>query len=125
MRKRSILLSCIAALMVIVMFVGCDNGPVWPITSVKSGYINQIGDFLDGQAFDGSKFEIYVTYDNSSTPVLTTGTVYLESNDGTVDSGDYVRALAGTDVYGDEVYARGAATTYDVTTIDVTLRDAA
>lgn len=123
MRKRSILLSCIAALMVMAMFVGCDNGPVWPITSVKSGYINQIGDFLDGQAFDGSKFEIYVTYDNSSTPVLTTGTVYLEKDDGTVEAGDYVWAIAGTDVYGDEVYARVSATTYGVTTIDVALRD--
>ena len=125
MRKRSILLSCIAALMVISMFVSCDNGPVWPITSVKSGYINQIGDFLDGQAFDGSKFEIYVTYDNSSTPVLTTGTVYLEDDDGTVEAGDYVWAIAGTDVYGDEVYARVSATTYDVTTIDVALRNEA
>ena len=125
MRKRSILLSCIAALMVMAMFVGCDNGPVWPITSVKSGYINQIGDFLDGQAFDGSKFEIYVTYDNSSTPVLTTGTVYLEKDDGTVGAGDYVWAIAGTDVYGDEVYARVSATTYDVTTIDVALRNEA
>ena len=67
MKKKSILLTCIVAIMALAMFVGCDNAPVFPDmpTSVKSGYILQTGDFLTGQAFDPSKFDVYVTYDNS------------------------------------------------------------
>ena len=123
MKKRSILLTCVAALMALAMFVGCDNAPVFPDmpTSVKSGYILQTGDFLTGQAFDPSKFDVYVTYDNSDTPVLVeTTAVRMEAeNDTTANSGDKVVALAGYNNEGAEVLARGAVTAYTINRVEI------
>ena len=123
MKKRSILLTCVAALMALAMFVGCDNAPVFPDmpTSVKSGYILQTGDFLTGQAFDPSKFDVYVTYDNSDTPVLVeTTAVRMEAeSDTTANSGDKVVALAGYNNEGAEVLARGAVTAYTINRVEI------
>ena len=123
MKKRSILLTCIVALMALAMFVGCDNAPAFPDmpTSVKSGYILQVGDFLTGQAFDPSKFDVYVTYDNSDTPVLveTTAVRMETADDTTANSGDKVIALAGYDYEGNEVLARGAVTAYTINRVEI------
>ena len=130
MKRKSILVSLVIAVLAATTFVGCSDQVAFPPmpTSVKSGYITQTGDFLTNQVFDGSKFEIYVTYDNSSTPVLVPGTVYLGEKattdpDGKVATGNKVSALAGYDFNQEPVYALGEITAYNITTLDVSLRD--
>ena len=80
MKKRSILLTCIVAIMALAMFVGCDSAPVFPDMpqSVKSGYIIQDGDILSGQAFNASKFSVYVVYDNGKSEKIATAAVTLD-----------------------------------------------
>ena len=66
MKRKSILVSLIVAVLAAMTFVGCSDAVVFPPMpqSVKSGYIIQNGDFLTGQAFDSSKFTVMVVYDN-------------------------------------------------------------
>ena len=120
MKKTSIFLT--SALIVMAILAGCsDTVAITGLPqNVKSGTINQIGDFLTGQTFDPKKFTVDITYDNGQ--VITDDgsvTVQLEAGD-TVTKGAKVTALLGDDVYGDDVYATGSVAVYDINRIEVT-----
>ena len=72
MKKKSILLTCIVAIMALAMFVGCDNAPVFPDMpkSVKGGYLTQTGVILTGQEVTADKFTLTVEYDNGDEPTV-------------------------------------------------------
>ena len=72
MKKRSILLTCIVAVMALAMFVGCDSTPVFPDMpkSVKGGYLTQTGVILTGQEVTPDKFTLTVEYDNGDEPTV-------------------------------------------------------
>ena len=92
MKKKSILMTCIVALMALAMFVGCDNAPVFPDMpkSVKGGYLTQTGVILTGQDVTADKFTLTVEYDNGDEPSVMPATNIQVS-------GDYVYAVAGLD----------------------------
>ncbi len=75
--------------------------PMFP-TSI---YIEQVGDFKEGDAFDPSKFRITVEYLNGETKVLDSPTLIFSDNDnsGNVTKGDTVSASAGNDINGNPV----------------------
>ena len=123
MKKKSILIVCISALMALAMFVGCDNAPVYPAFPTQA-FIRQTGDFLAGQEFDASKFEVVAKYLDGSTQTLagvavkytdTTGGITGMSND------DTVSATAGYD-YNDRPVGTGevSVTAYPVSRIEAT-----
>ena len=72
MKKKSILLTCIVAIMALAMFVGCDSTPVFPDMpkSVKGGYLTQTGVILTGQEVTADKFTLTVEYDNGDEPTV-------------------------------------------------------
>ena len=79
MKKKSILLTCIAAVMALAMFVGCDNAPVYP-SFPTGGYVAQIGDFVEGQSFDASKFQVIATYLDGSQKTVKDGPLMLQNS---------------------------------------------
>ncbi len=124
MKKRSILVSLVVAVLAALTFVGCSDAVAFPQMpqSVKSGYIVQNGDFLVGQAFDASKFSVMVKYDNGGDPVvLQTATVeWIGDEEKGVQNGDVLSAYVGNDSDNMEVYASGTLTAYTIDTIAVT-----
>ena len=121
MKKTSIFLT--SALIVMAILAGCsDTVAITGLPqNVKSGTINQIGDFLTGQTFDPKKFTVDITYDNGQ--VITDDgsvTVQLDGTGNTVEKGATVTALLGDDVYGEDVYATGSVAVYDINRIEVT-----
>ncbi len=99
MKKRSILLTCIAALMALAMFVGCDNAPVFPDMpkSVKGGYLTQTGVILTNQDATADKFNLAVYYDNGDDPVV------MPATNIQLDGTGNVFAVAGLDSENNEV----------------------
>ena len=120
MKKKSILLTCIVAIMALAMFVGCDNAPTLP-SFVVSGRIDQIGDILSSQAFDASKFSVTVTYDNGRIVAADeTVSVMLNKDEGnTVEAGDEVIAYVGKNYESQDVYAKASVKVYNLSTITV------
>ena len=120
MKKKSILLTCIVAIMALAMFVGCDNAPTLP-SFVVSGRIDQIGDILSGQAFDASKFSVTVTYDNGRIVAADeTVSVMLNKDEGnTVEAGDEVIAYVGKNYESQDVYAKASVKVYNLSSITV------
>ena len=118
MKKRSILLTCIVAVMALAMFVGCDNAPVLP-SFVVGGTINQTGDFLEGQTFDPSKFTVTITYDNGRIVAADeTVSVYLDKDTGEtgkVNAGDTVKADLGKNYADSDICATAAVRVYSIT----------
>ena len=123
MKRKSILLTCIVAIMALAMFVGCDNAPTLP-SFVVGGTINQTGDFLEGQAFDPSKFTVTITYDNGRIVAADeTVSVYLdtdENNDGKVNFGDTVKADLGKNFADSDICATAAVKVYIIKSLAVT-----
>ena len=123
MKKRSILLTCIVAVMALAMFVGCDNAPVLP-SFVVGGTINQTGDFLEGQTFDPSKFTVTITYDNGRIVAADeTVSVYLDTDrngDGKVNAGDTVKADLGKNYADSDICATATVRVYSLKSIAVT-----
>ena len=123
MRKKSILMVCISALMALTMFVGCDNAPVLP-SFVVGGTINQTGDFLEGQTFDPSKFTVTITYDNGRIVAADeTVSVYLDKDTGEtgkVNAGDTVKADLGKNYADSDICATAAVRVYSIKSIAVT-----
>ena len=114
MRKKSILMVCISALIALTMFVGCDNAPVLPSfvvggnvvlpSFVVGGNVVQTGDFLEGQVFDPSKFSVTVTYDNGRIVAADeTVKITLAYPDGIVNLGDEAEVNYGISYEGDPV----------------------
>ena len=123
MKKKSILFTCIVAIMALAMFVGCDNAPTLP-SFVVGGTINQTGDFLEGQAFDPSKFTVTITYDNGRIVAADeTVSVYLDTDKGAVGKvnvGDTVKADLGKNFADSDICATAAVKVYNIKSIAVT-----
>lgn len=121
MKKKSILLTCIAAVMALAMFVGCDNAPVYP-SFPTSGYVAQIGDFVEGQSFDASKFQVIATYLDGSKKVIEDASVlYTDANkDNKLSTGDTVSAIVGFDYNNNQLKGEGTVTVYPVERYEVT-----
>ena len=120
MKKTSIFLT--AALIVVAILAGCsDTVAITGLPqNVKSGTINQIGDFLTGQTFDPKKFTVDITYDNGQV-ITDDGSVTVQLDRGnTVKRGSTVSANIGQNVDGIDVYATGSVAVYDINRIEVT-----
>ncbi len=105
MKRTNILLS--AALIVVAILAGCTAEGAYPAFP-QSVLLTQKGDFIKGQDFDASKFEVLVTYlDGSSRVVkdaiLTTG---VDTTKG-VQGGESVSVNVGTDYNGEAVTYSG------------------
>ena len=119
MKKKSILLTCIVAIMALAMFVGCDNAPELP-SFVVSGSIDQTGDFLTGQNFDPKKFSVTVTYDNGKiVPADETVSVYLTNGAAKVYGGEPVVADLGRNYDSQPVTVKGTVSVYNINRIEV------
>ena len=124
MKKRSILLTCIVAIMALAMFVGCDNAPVipsWP----TGGLISQNVEMLEGQVIPADAFTVFATYTDGSKTfknVAVTETDEAKAN-GKADNGEALQYLIGLDYYGNEVYANGQVTAYTVDHIEAKVAD--
>ena len=118
MRKKSILMVCISALIALTMFVGCDNAPVLP-SFVVGGNVIQTGDFLTGQNFDPSKFSVTVTYDNGKIVAADDTVSVMIVGDETVEAGDTAIVDFGIDYKGNHVTKEVAISVYDVQTLSV------
>ena len=106
MKRSNILL--FVALIVVAILAGCSNDSVYPAFP-QSATITQTGDFMLGQEFDSSKFQVVVTYLDGS--VKTLNNAVLTFTDGTpadgVTAGDKVSISVGTDYNGKEVKTEG------------------
>ena len=123
MRKKSILMVCISALIALAVFVGCDNAPVYPAWPT-GGYVSQVGDILNGQAFDASKFQVVATYLDNSKKVIDASVVFEDvDKSGNVTAGDTVSSTVGTDYYGSLVTATGTVSVYNIDSIDFTVAE--
>ena len=120
MKKTSIFLT--SALIVMAILAGCsDTVAITGLPqNVKSGTINQIGDFLTEQTFDPKKFTVDITYDNGQV-ITDDGSVTVQLDIGnTVKRGSTVSANIGQNVDGIDVYATGSVAVYDINRIEVT-----
>ena len=93
------------ALIVLAVFAGCtpqSNYPAFP----QSVVLTQKGDFIKGQDFDASKFEVVVTYlDGSKETLKDAALTYVDKKDGTagVSADDTVSINVGKDYNGNDV----------------------
>ncbi len=118
MKKKSILVSLVVAILAAMTFVGCSDSVVYPKT-VTDAKITQIGDFLTGQNFDSNKFEVEVTYlDGSSSK--TVGSVSLDSASAGIVSKDSYVTYTATDIKGNDIYRELSVSVYDIDKIEVT-----
>ena len=119
MKKKSILMTCIVAVMALAMFVGCDNAPVYP-SFPTGGYISQIGDFVEGQSFDASKFQVIATYLDGSQKVIKDASVlYTDKAPNGISSDDIVSAVVGFDYNNNQLRAEANVTAYTIDHIEV------
>ena len=118
MKKISIFMTIGLAL--VLVLAGCTNEVSQPSFPV-SGYVSQIGDFLEGQAFDASKFQVIVKYLDGSTDVVEGASVLHDdkTNDG-MSSDDTVYANIGYDWHDNLIQGRGSVSAYPIETIEVT-----
>ena len=119
MKKTSILLTI--GLVLLALIAGCSNEVVYP-QFPTGGFVRQTGDFLTGQSFDSSKFEVVATYLGGGQKVIK-GAAVKYIDDTTVigmDSKDTVEAIVGYDYYGEEVKGTGTVTTYSISRLEVT-----
>ncbi len=121
MKKKSILLTCIVAVMALAMFVGCDNAPVLP--SFVVGGNAESGDFLAGQTFDPGRFSVRVDYDNGK-KVENDATAKVVFNDenknGKVDFGETATVTYGISYEGDPVREKVTLNVYSIKNLAVT-----
>ena len=105
MKKRSIFTVVFAALMVLAILAGCEQASINFPKKVVSAEIVQVGDLLEGQNFDPSKFEVKVYYDDDSEDTLKGNVVTGTSP---VSDATTVSANAGIGVDGDPYQITGA-----------------
>lgn len=121
MKGKNILLS--ALLIAVAVLAGCSESIVYPAVP-SSVVVKQTGDFVAGQDFDASKFQVIVTYFNGSTSTLDDVAVYLiedgTENDG-VTVGDQVYVNVGYDINDNPVeYTGSISRIYSVSNVQVT-----
>ena len=120
MKGKNILLS--ALLIAVAVLAGCSEGVVYPAVP-SSVVVKQTGDFVAGQDFDASKFQVVVTYFNGTTSTLKDVAVNL-LEDGTANGvtvGDKVYVNVGYDINDNPVEYTGAISRiYTVSNVQVT-----
>lgn len=94
MKKASIMISCI--LIALVVIAGCSNQSPFPKVASDIS-VKQIDDFLVGQLFDASKFEVKITYLDGSVGTDEAALISLdETSKGVVNAGSTVTASLAT-----------------------------
>ncbi len=120
MKGKNILLS--ALLIAVAVLAGCSEGVVYPAVP-SSVVVKQTGDFVAGQDFDASKFQVVVTYFNGTTSTLKDVAVDLleEETANGVTVGDKVYVNVGYDINDNPVEYTGAISRiYSVSNVQVT-----
>lgn len=75
--KKSILIGALAVMMLFA-FTACEQTPIDVIgKEVSFISVQQTGDFVEGQPFDASKFDLVVNYKNSAAPDVVNGVGYV------------------------------------------------
>ena len=122
MKKKSILIVCISALMALAMFVGCDNAPVvpsWP----NGGTLVQKVDLIEGQIIPTDAFDAVVTYTDGTKKTF--ANVAVTGTSGVAQNGETVSVEVGYDYQGKTVKATGDVVAIPVDHIEVTLAEGA
>ena len=121
--KKNIFISC--ALIVLAVLAGCtpqSNYPAFP----QSVVLTQKGDFIKGQDFDASKFEVVVTYlDGSKETLKDAALTYTDTAAGTagVSADDTVAINVGNDYYGKAVETKAnISRVYTIDSISAALK---
>ena len=99
-RKTNIFLAI--GLVLVAILAGCSDKASYPPYPV-SVYIEQTGDFLDGQSFNSANFKVTVRYFDGSEKEYSNAGLVLSGNDGLVNAGDTVSINVGTDINGKPV----------------------
>ncbi len=123
MKRKSILLT--TALIALAILAGCSESVVYP-TIPSAVSIRQTGDFVAGQDFDASKFEVKVTYLSGASEVLENAALELwgSAADG-VTAGDQVYVNVGKNIDGYDVeYTANISRIYSVTSAKATTEEA-
>ena len=117
--KKSIFVVALAALMLIA-FTACEQAPIEMPKSVINAAIRQTGIFLEGQAFDSSKFAVDVTYSDKTTETISGANVVtlVDATKG-VKNGVNVQATIGKGSSTAVTYY-GSLTAYTVDSFTVT-----
>ena len=115
MRSRKTIIATVLTVLMVVLAVSCDQGPVFP-KAVVSADINQTAVLFNGQKYDPSVFTVSVKYNDDSTDTLKNIVSY---DDTSVKNGGKLTAVAGLDWYGEPYEVVGYITAYDVNRIEV------
>ena len=91
-----------------------------PLRYVIGGLIIQTGDFLIGQTFDPSKFEVLITYDDGSARTISGDGIVVLDEGSVVKNGSKVIAEIGQDFMGNDINVQAAMMAFDIISIDVT-----
>ena len=91
-----------------------------PLRYVIGGSIIQTGDFLVGQTFDPSKFEVLITYDDGSARTISGDGIVVLDEGSVVKNGSKVIAEIGQDFRGNDMTVKAAMMAFDIISIDVT-----
>ena len=124
MKKKSILLMCIVAIMALAMFVGCDNAPNVPAFPT-GGFISQKVDLLEGQVIPANAFDVIAVYTNGQktiSNVTVTETTTGKIN-GKADNGEALTYSIGFDYQNNPVVAKGQLVAYPVDHITAVLNE--
>ena len=112
MKKTSILLTI--DLVLVAILAGCNNEVVYP-EFLTGGYIKQTGDFVEGEAFDSSKFQVVATYLSGDSRKMDAAVTFVDADKtNTVTEFDKVTADLGYDYYGKELKPELTVTVYPI-----------
>ncbi len=120
MKKRSILLTCIAALMALAMFVGCDNGPVYPAWPT-GGTLTQKVDLIEGQIIPSNAFDAVVTYTDGTSKTIKN--VAVTGSNGIAVNGTEVSVEVGRNYQDTAIKAKGNIVAIPVDHIEATVAE--
>ena len=119
MKKASIFLSI--ALIVLMVFAGCENSNPYP-KFLTDAQLAQTGDFLVGQSFDSSKFQVTAIYMDGSKETYTGATITTNSKDGRVYDGTLITADLGDTYYATSLKRELEVSAYEISRLEVTSR---
>ena len=112
MKKTSIFLTI--GLVLVAILAGCNNEVVYP-EFLTGGYIKQTGDFVEGEAFDSSKFQVVATYLSGDSRKMDAAVTFVDADkSGDVSNGDSVKTDLGYDYYGKELKPELTVTVYPI-----------
>lgn len=122
MKRRSILISCVALIMALAVFVGCDNGPVYPHIA-QSATLEQTATLLEGQVIPADAFKLTVSYLDGTTETRNVLPTEVTDRNGTADNGEKVEYLVGYDGRGIAIKPSAQIVAYPVDHITAVLND--